>query len=46
VLFPTFEDGFAFMYEMTQKSTPPASVRLVDNLQFQFGLALKPASSG
>jgi alkyldihydroxyacetonephosphate synthase len=46
VLFPTFEDGFGFMQEMTRTSTPPASVRLVDNLQFQFGLALKPASSG
>jgi len=46
VLFPTFEDGFAFMYELTREATPPASVRLVDNLQFQFGLALKPGSSG
>src|SRR5207253_11372861 len=46
VLFPTFEDGFKFMYELTREATPPASVRLVDNLQFQFGLALKPRSSG
>lgn len=46
VLFPTYEDGFEFMKELTLKSTPPASVRLVDNLQFQFGLALKPASQG
>lgn len=46
VLFPSFEDGFGFMQELTRRSTPPASVRLVDNLQFQFGLALKPASSG
>jgi len=46
VLFPTFEDGFEFMYELTSESVPPASVRLVDNLQFQFGLALKPASGG
>ena len=45
VLFPTFEDGFKFMYDLTRESTPPASVRLVDNLQFQFGLALKPKSS-
>ena len=42
VLFPTFEDGFKFMYDLTREATPPASVRLVDNLQFQFGLALKP----
>jgi alkyldihydroxyacetonephosphate synthase len=45
VLFPTFEHGFKFMYDLTRESTPPASVRLVDNLQFQFGLALKPKSS-
>ena len=44
VVFPSFEDGFKFMYELTRESTPPASVRLVDNLQFQFGLALKPKS--
>ncbi len=44
VLFPTFEDGFHFMYDLAREATPPASVRLVDNLQFQFGLALKPAS--
>ena len=46
VLFPSYEDGYAFMQELAHTSTPPASVRLVDNLQFQFGLALKPASSG
>src|SRR5215471_1973600 len=45
VLFPTFEDGFKFMYELMRESAPPASVRLVDNLQFQFGLALKPKST-
>jgi len=46
VLFPTFEDGFAFMYDLSREAVPPASVRLVDNLQFQFGLALKSASTG
>ena len=46
VLFPTFEHGFRFMYELARDAAPPASVRLVDNLQFQFGLALKPKSSG
>jgi len=43
-LFPPFEKGFAFMYDLARQTTPPASVRLVDNLQFQFGLALKPKS--
>ncbi len=46
VLFPSFEHGFKFMYDLARETTPPASVRLVDNLQFQFGLALKPRSSG
>jgi len=46
VLFPTFEHGFAFMYDLAREATPPASVRLVDNLQFRFGLALKPKSQG
>jgi alkyldihydroxyacetonephosphate synthase len=46
VLFPTFEDGFQFMYDLAREATPPASVRLVDNMQFQFGYALKPKSSG
>ena len=46
ILFPTFENGVAFMYDLTQEGTPPASVRLVDSLQFQFGMALKPKSEG
>ena len=45
VLFPTFENGFEFMRELMREATPPASVRLVDNLQFQFGMALKPKST-
>lgn len=43
VLFPTFEDGVHFMYELSQQSSWPASARLVDNLQFQLSMALKPA---
>jgi alkyldihydroxyacetonephosphate synthase len=46
LLFRTFDEGFAFMYDLAQEDRPPASVRLVDNLQFQFGQALKPASRG
>ncbi len=46
VLFKTFEDGVAFMFDLTRNGTPPASIRLVDNVQFQFGMALKPASAG
>jgi alkyldihydroxyacetonephosphate synthase len=46
ILFPTFEHGFKFMYDLARETTPPASVRVVDNLQFQFGLALKPKVTG
>jgi alkyldihydroxyacetonephosphate synthase len=46
VLFPSFEQGVAFLYDLTREATPPASVRLVDNLQFQLGQTLKPKSAG
>jgi alkyldihydroxyacetonephosphate synthase len=46
LLFKKFETGLAFMYELAQQDVYPASVRLVDNLQFQFGQVLKPASKG
>jgi alkyldihydroxyacetonephosphate synthase len=46
VLFPSFEDGVAFMYDLTRAGDQPASLRLVDNAQFQFGIVLKPASTG
>lgn len=46
VIFPNFDKGVGFMYELTQSGMQPASVRLVDNLQFQFSQALKPASKG
>jgi alkyldihydroxyacetonephosphate synthase len=46
LLFKKFEDGLAFMYELAQEDVYPASVRLVDNLQFQFGQVLKARSRG
>ena len=46
VIFHDFEAGLAFMYDLAQASERPASVRLVDNLQFQFGQVLKPAAQG
>lgn len=46
VLFPSFAHGFTFMRDLARESTPPSSVRLIDNLQFQFGLALKPRATG
>jgi len=42
VVFPSFEAGFAFLYDLAHEATPPASVRLMDPLQFTFGQALKP----
>lgn len=46
VVFPDFERGLAFLYELAHTGKLPASIRMVDNLQFQFGLALKPRSTG
>ena len=46
VIFPTFEDGYQFMYDIMREGKPPASIRLVDNLQFQFSMALKPKKTG
>lgn len=40
-VFPSLEDGLHFVYELARSGNIPASVRLVDNLQFQFGQQLK-----
>jgi alkyldihydroxyacetonephosphate synthase len=42
LLFPTFEAGIGFLYDLTREAVPPASVRLVDNVQFQLSQTLKP----
>lgn len=46
VVFPTFADGVKFMREVALHRAQPASIRLVDNEQFKFGHALKPATNG
>jgi alkyldihydroxyacetonephosphate synthase len=46
VLFPSFSDGVTFMRDLAAAGDWPASARLVDNLQFQFGQALKPEPRG
>jgi alkyldihydroxyacetonephosphate synthase len=46
ILFPDFAGGVDFLHELTHTQVPPASVRLVDNLQFQLSQTLKPAASG
>jgi alkyldihydroxyacetonephosphate synthase len=46
VLFPSFGAGIDFLYDLQRSGAVPASVRLVDNTQFQFGQALKPKAEG
>lgn len=46
VLFQTVEQGFAFLRDVQRARALPASIRLMDNLQFQFGQALKPRKTG
>ncbi len=42
IVFPDFNEGQRFMRRVGRDGIWPASIRLVDNLQFQFGIALKP----
>lgn len=44
IVFPDFDSGTKFMREVGRSRMWPASIRLVDNMQFQFGQALKPES--
>jgi alkyldihydroxyacetonephosphate synthase len=46
VVFRDFETGLAFLRDVERSGVKPASIRLMDNLQFQFGQALKPARRG
>jgi alkyldihydroxyacetonephosphate synthase len=46
IIFPSFEKGVDFLFDLTREATPPASVRLVDNLQFQLSQTLKPRATG
>jgi alkyldihydroxyacetonephosphate synthase len=46
ILFPDFDTGIAFLYDLTREAVPPASTRLVDNLQFQLSQTLKPRATG
>ncbi|MCP4424085.1 MAG: FAD-binding oxidoreductase [Chloroflexi bacterium] len=42
LVFPTFQAGTDFLYGLARAGVYPASVRLMDNIQFRFGSALKP----
>lgn len=45
LVFGLFEDGIKCLREIAEKRLQPASIRLLDNDQFQFGQALKPPQS-
>ena len=46
ILFPSFEQGFAFLFDVAREARVPASIRLLDNTQLQLGQTLKPRSTG
>ncbi len=46
MVFKDWKTGVAFMYELKRTGVVPASIRLVDNIQFRFSQALKPAPEG
>jgi alkyldihydroxyacetonephosphate synthase len=41
LVFPNMDLGIRFLYELAHTGPLPASIRLVDNIQFRFGMALK-----
>jgi len=43
IVFRNWDLGVKFMYDVARSRQWPASLRLLDNTQFQFGMALKPA---
>lgn len=44
IVFPEFVNGVNCLREIAKQRCAPASIRLMDNQQFQFGHALKPES--
>nr|CAI5824234.1 unnamed protein product [Callosobruchus analis] len=42
IVFPNFETGVKYMREVAKRRLQPASIRLMDNEQFKFGMILKP----
>nr|XP_014280538.1 alkyldihydroxyacetonephosphate synthase isoform X3 [Halyomorpha halys] len=45
IVFPYFDAGVACMREVARQRCQPASIRLMDNEQFQFGQTLRPKNS-
>jgi len=46
IVFPDFESGVRFLHDLQRSGRVPASVRLVDNFQFQLSQMLKPRRRG
>jgi alkyldihydroxyacetonephosphate synthase len=46
LVFADFEPGVSCLRELAASRAAPASIRLMDNDQFQFGHALKPPLEG
>ena len=42
IVFPNFESGVACLHEISRQRVAPASIRLMDNEQFQFGVSVFP----
>jgi alkyldihydroxyacetonephosphate synthase len=42
IVFPNFKRGVDCLYELRRANIIPASIRLLDNIQFRFGTVLKP----
>lgn len=42
LVFRDFKTGTDFLYELAETGVYPASIRLLDSIQFRFGQALKP----
>lgn len=45
LVFPDFSSGVKCLREIAKRRCQPASIRLIDNEQFQFGQSLKPTAS-
>lgn len=46
IVFKSFDEGVEFLHDLTRSGKVPASVRLVDNTQFQLSQTLKPGATG
>ncbi len=45
IVFPDFWTGADYLYEISRAGLLPASIRLLDNIQFRFGSALRPRAT-